>query len=467
MNHVLKKIVLYAIFPLVGLSIGGALGITIADALVTSVWDWSRVFQICFFLMTVTLCVHGIFTLIWMHYAWQDPEHAKRNASPETFTNPYHSFTALLPVRHEAAVVKDTIIAINKLHYPNYLKEIIVLCRYDDTETIRKVEETIEELENPNIHLEIFDGDIINKPHALNNGLAVSSNRIIAIFDAEDEPHPDIYNIINTILETEDVDIVQSGVQLMNYRSSWFSALNCLEYYFWFKSGLHFFSRIGQVTPLGGNTVFFKRHFLEKIGGWDETCLTEDADIGFRLIEAGAKVRVVYDEKHVTKEETPPTLSGFIKQRTRWNQGFLQVFFKYNWISLPKARQKLVSMYILLSPLMQAFLCLYIPFALFFAFTIKVPVLLALFSFVPLFLFFIQITTLAIGLYEFTKSYSLRFNPLMFFSILLFFYPYLVVLAYASIRGVYRYAVGLSTWEKTSHVNAHRDNLHLMYAKHL
>ncbi len=92
----------------------------------------------------------------------------------------------------------------------------------------------------------------------------------MTIFDAEDEPHPDILNIINTTMLKEDVDAVQSGVQFMNHNTKWFCFLNVLEYFFWFKSSMHFFARVGM-TPLGGNTVFVRRELMEQLGGWDET----------------------------------------------------------------------------------------------------------------------------------------------------------------------------------------------------
>jgi len=72
----------------------------------------------------------------------------------------------------------------------------------------------------------------------------------------------------------------------MNHRSSWFSARNALEYYFWFKSRLHLHSRIGFI-PLGGNTVFVRRPLLEAAGGWDNDCLAEDCDLGARLSARG------------------------------------------------------------------------------------------------------------------------------------------------------------------------------------
>ena len=77
-------------------------------------------------------------------------------------------------------------------------------------------------------------------------------------------------------------EVVQGATQLMNFSSSWFSVRNVLEYYFWFKSRLHFHASAGFI-PLGGNTVFLRREWLEAAGGWDPDCLAEDCDLGSRL----------------------------------------------------------------------------------------------------------------------------------------------------------------------------------------
>lgn len=403
------------------------------------------------------LTLQGLFTLIWMLYAWENPEDVDYHKSPKVFLKPKLSFTALLPARHEEKVIQDTIKAIDNIKYPEGLKEILVLCRDDDKRTIAKAKETIKELGKKNIKLVAFNSFPVNKPHSLNKGLKKTTKGIVAIFDAEDEPHPDIYNIVNTVMIRDKADVVQSGVQLMNYRSHWFSALNAMEYFFWFKSGLHFFARVGKVTPLGGNTVFFKKHWLDFIGGWDEKCLTEDADIGIRLTLAGAKTRVVYDEKHATQEETPPDMLSFVKQRTRWSQGFLQILLKGDWKRLPLLRQKVVAFYILLSPIMQALLLLYLPLGIVLAFTQKLPLLVSILSFIPLYLFGLQLLVFIVGLYLFTKAYELKHPFWLPLKLLLTFYPFQLMLTISSFRALYRVVLSRNGWEKTLHTNAHRE----------
>ncbi len=406
---------------------------------------------------SVLLAAQSTMTLFWMLYAWQDKTEGLSPRSPEKFVAPRYSFTAFLPARHEEKVIRDTIEAINRIDYPEEKKEVLILCRTDDSATIAKAQETIKDLKNKNIRLVVFDDYPINKPHGLNKGLKEAENEIVAIFDAEDEPHPEIYNIINTVLVEDKVDVVQSGVQLMNFRSYWFSPLNVLEYFFWFKSGLHFFANVGNVCPLGGNTVFFKKEWLQKIEGWDETCLTEDADIGIRLTLAGAKIKVIYDEKHATQEETPPDVKSFIKQRTRWNQGFLQILQKRDWLQLPSFKQRLIAAYILLSPEISAFLFFYIPFAIGIALTQKLPIFVSLLSYIPFYLFLFQLIVCAIGIYEFTKAYKLESSSWMPFKVMLSFYPYQLLLMVSSFRAGYRMVINQIGWEKTSHANVHRN----------
>lgn len=390
-----------------------------------------------------------------MLYAWNDPQKTNSYRSPTVYLPPKYSFTALLPARHEEKVIADTIKAISQINYPQELTEILVICRCDDPGTIEMAQKAIFELKKNNIRLVIFDDLPINKPHGLNLGLSQANKDVVVIFDAEDEPHREIYNVVNTIIQAEGVDVVQSGVQLMNYNSSWFATLNVLEYFFWFKSTLQFFARAGLI-PLGGNTVFFKKEWLKKINGWDENCLTEDADIGIRLSSIGAKIRIIYDEEFATKEETPSTVSQFIKQRTRWNQGFLQIFLKGDWLKLPKLSQRLLAVYILVWPAPQTLLLLNIPISLFVILFVKMPIAIAMLSMVPFYILIIQIVIYNIGLYEFTKSYHFPFSFWMPLKIFYSFFLYQFILGASAIRAVWRMIIGNFGWEKTTHINAHR-----------
>lgn len=407
---------------------------------------------------SLLLAIQSAYSAALMLYAWQDEAKRKKACVPQTYKRPRISFTVMLPARHEEAVIQETIQRVVDLNYPYQLVQVLVVIEAGDHGTIAKVNEKLTDLHRQGIHhvrLITFTEKPINKPHGLNIGLRHATGNVVTIFDAEDEPHPDILQVVNTVITREFAPVVQCGVQLMNYQDRWFSALNVLEYFFWFKSRLHYHASAAMV-PLGGNTVFVWRQLLEWLGGWDQYCLTEDADVGIRLSVAEVPVRVIYDDEFVTREETPPSVSQFIKQRTRWNQGFLQVLAKREWLRLPTWRQRLLALYTLASPLIQVVTLLYMPVSLWLMLFVKVPAWLALFTTLPFYLMIIQLLVSLAGLREFTRAHHLRTSLLAYLRLVISYLPYQVLLGWGALRACWRQARGLNSWEKTAHIGAHR-----------
>jgi cellulose synthase/poly-beta-1,6-N-acetylglucosamine synthase-like glycosyltransferase len=412
----------------------------------------------CAVVFSLILTAQSVYTLYIMLYTWDRSEVSQRVKAPTRFLPPRKSFTVMLPARHEEAVIQMTIERVVRAHYPLSLLEVMVICSADDTGTINKAQQKIVQLRRKgiaNVHVVAFKNKPINKPHGLNVGLRHTHNEVVTIFDAEDDIHPDIFNVINTVMLNEPVAVIQSGVQLMNYDSRWYSVLNVLEYFFWFKSRLPYQARQGM-TPLGGNTVFFTRQVLQRVGGWDEYDLTEDADIGIRISLLGEKIRVIYDDYSVTREETPPTLAQFIKQRTRWSQGFLQTLLKGEWRRMPRFRQRLLALYTLGFPAIQAVMGIYILAAVIMMFTVKVPVFDAILLDLPFYLLAAHFTLNVIGFYEFTDAHGLKPTWKTLLVMALCYLPYQGVLSYASVRAMLRLLRGVNNWEKTQHIGAHR-----------
>jgi len=421
---------------------------------------------IALFLLNILFIAHGLCTLFWLLFAWQDNDQISKEKTPHSFEPPQLSFTALLPARHETNVIKDTLLSVTGIDYPAHLTEVLVICKSDDLETIAAAQAVIDDYQLSQCRLITFDDTRINKPHALNLGLVHAKHEVIGVFDAEDQPHPRIYQIVNTLMTQRHLDILQSGVQLMNHRSHWFSTFNVLEYFFWFKSTMHYFAK-KKVIPLGGNTVFFRKQLLRTIDGWDENCLTEDADVGIRLSSHGAKIGVTYDEATVTREETPSSVSHFIKQRTRWNQGFLEIFAKGDWLHLATFSQKALSAYILLTPYIQLLFFVFIIISLLMMLTTSLPIALVLFMMIPLMLVILQLIVFMIGLYLFCKAYQEPFRLWYPLKIVVTFLPYQCLLGLSSLRALYRTVRQNTSWEKTAHFNAHRQSVPLIEIKEL
>lgn len=153
-------------------------------------------------LLSLLMIWQSLFSLYLMLYGWEDIERIEKEKGPREFSKPKLSFTALVPVRHEEHVIADTIRAVANINYPEHLKETLVIVRIDDEKTRAKAEKAIAQLNRPNVKLVLFGDLPINKPHSLNIGLSHASKDVVVVFDAEDQPSREIYNIANTQMQT-------------------------------------------------------------------------------------------------------------------------------------------------------------------------------------------------------------------------------------------------------------------------
>jgi hypothetical protein len=157
-----------------------------------------------------------------------------------------------------------------------------------------------------------------------------------------------------------------------------------------------------------------------------------------------------------TREETPGTLRGLLKQRTRWNQGFLQVLRKGEWRRLPTRSQRALARYTLAMPFLQAFTGLVIPVSIFSIIALKIPVALALVSFLPVIPTLAALAFELVGLREFGRVFYMRPRAYDYVRLVLGLFPYQLFLASAAVRAVVREMFGRRGWEKTAHTGAHR-----------
>lgn len=399
--------------------------------------------------ITALVAISGT-TLVWMLHAWTTPEHLARTRFPDV-RQPRHRFSLLVPAYNEETVLRATLERLLEQTHPDF--EIVCIVREDDPATAA-VAEAVAARSGHRVKVVRSNYWPRNKPAAMNLALPECNGDIIGIFDAEDVVHPELLRNVDSLLQDSGADIVQSGVQLMNFWTNWYSVRNVLEYYFWFRSRLHFHAAV-RFIPLGGNTVFLRADVLREAQGWDDTCLAEDCEVGVRLSSTGHKVAVAYDPALVTREETPPNLTALFKQRTRWNQGFLQVLRKGEWRRLDNRRRRLLALYTLSMPFLQAFTGMLFPVAIVTAIVLKLPMVLVMYSFVPLMLTLATVLVEAIGLFEFGRLFERKVRLRDYARLVIGTGPYQMMLAAAATRAVWRELRGEASWEKTAHVGAH------------
>ncbi|HZD00972.1 MAG TPA: glycosyltransferase [Actinomycetes bacterium] len=443
--------------------------------------DWFLLATSSFMLVVATT------TLAFQLYKWWRPENndADRYGEPD---EPRLPGVILVPMRHEEAVAGQTLARLARLNHPDY-RVVSIIDHPDDPGTAAiahaKAREHPGRLlvcpypENTGTH---------NKPIALNAALRMlEEQRVpfewVGVADAEDLFHHDLLRMVDYRFRATGAGIVQCGVQLMNFgsdrhslplprgrlprgrrwwrahASGWWRASNVLEYFKWFQSRLKLQAAVG-VMPLGGNTVFFRREFLDAVrrrygAAWDETCLTEDAKIGITASVLGYKVDVVYLDELVTREETPPTLGAFVRQRVRWMQGFMQVFAEGEWLRLPTLTQRVLAVYVLGFQFFQAFAGVLAPVALALAVVHKAPVLLTLLATLPLGMGVLNVLLDVVLLAKFGRAFGEKVRLRDYAGLIVGAYPFQVVLSTAAVWALARFALNRGNWVKTVHQGAH------------
>jgi cellulose synthase/poly-beta-1,6-N-acetylglucosamine synthase-like glycosyltransferase len=409
------------------------------------------VLLVAFAAVTVLLTLLSAYSLRWMLGTWNSAEAVRARRAPDTTEEPRHSFSLVVPARNEVAVLGATLERLRQQDHPDF--EVVVVIGHDDPDT-ELVAREYADLDD-RIRVVIDRHAEKNKPKALNTGLAACRGDVVGVFDAEDEVAVGLLRVVDHHFQQEGTHVVQGGVQLMNFESRWFTVRNVLEYFFHFASRLHLHARHGLI-PLGGNTVFFRRDVLVAAGGWDEQCLAEDCEIGMRLSAAGARTVVVYDPELVTREEAPVEVPAFLKQRTRWDHGFLQVLRKGEWRELPTRGQRASAWFVLANPFLQGVGTVASLLQIVLAFTIHVPLALTMLAFVPLLLTLVIVGVELAGLAEFGRVFGLKVRLRDYGRVVVGYLPYHGLLALASFEAARRARRGDLSWAKTAHGGLHR-----------
>lgn len=227
--------------------------------------------------------------------------------------------SVFVPLYREREIARHLLARLSVIDYPPGLLDICLILE-DDDELTRA---TLDQVTLP-AHFQVIEvpqGTLRTKPRALNYALDFAKGTIIGIYDAEDAPAPDqISKVVQRFAELgPEVACLQGILDYYNSDSNWLARCFTLEYATWFRVVLPGLQRLGLAVPLGGTTLFLRRPAIEQVGGWDAHNVTEDADLGLRLVRHGFRTELI---DTVTQEEANARAIPWIKQRSRWLKGY-------------------------------------------------------------------------------------------------------------------------------------------------
>jgi cellulose synthase/poly-beta-1,6-N-acetylglucosamine synthase-like glycosyltransferase len=230
--------------------------------------------------------------------------------------------TVLCPLYREANVAADFCAALAALRYPQEKLDVKLILEADDAETLAAIRAA-----GPPAFCDVVVVPTARprtKPKALNYALALARGSIVAVFDAEDRPHPDqLRQAAAAFAVDEALACVQAPLYIDNPGDSWLARQFAVEYAIQFGSLLPFMARIGLPFPLGGTSNYVRLSALRAVGAWDPHNVTEDADLGYRLARNGFGLSAIAAP---TYEEAPIGFAAWLRQRTRWIKGHMQTW---------------------------------------------------------------------------------------------------------------------------------------------
>lgn len=290
------------------------------------IFDWHATIVVTLAILTSLYFLDLLFNLYLVYRSFSAPseiaiteEEIMKNSRTD-----WPSYTIFCPLYKEWSVVPQFAKAISQLDYPKDKLQVMFLLEEDDKETIRHIKQ-----QNLPEYFEIVvvpNSQPKTKPKACNYGLLKATGEYVVIYDAEDIPDP--LQLKKAVLAFQkggkEIMCIQAKLNFYNPHQNILSRMFTAEYSLWFDLVLTGLQSINAPIPLGGTSNHFRTANLIKLNGWDSFNVTEDCDLGMRLVKAGYRTAIV---DSITLEEANSSYRNWIKQRSRWIKGYMQTYF--------------------------------------------------------------------------------------------------------------------------------------------
>jgi hypothetical protein len=230
-------------------------------------------------------------------------------------------------------MVIETLTALSRMDYPHF--EIIAIDdNTDDPALWRPVDEWCAQHGVKFAHLENVPG---YKSGALNyalNNLTDPRAELIAVVDSDYQIQPDFLTECARLFVDPRLGFVQAPQDYRGWRQSAYYRRLYYSYRYFFAVSQP--SRNERDAAIFAGTMgLIRRKTIEELGGWDEWCITEDAELSLRVLRAGWTG--LHVDSSFGQGIMPLTFEALKSQRYRWCFGGIQILRMY-WRSLLPGR---------------------------------------------------------------------------------------------------------------------------------
>lgn len=221
-------------------------------------------------------------------------------------------------------MVIQTLAALRRLDYPNY-EVIMIDDNTEDDELWRPVVQFCRQAGFKVFHLQNYPGF---KSGALNFALtqAAPDVEVIAVVDSDYCVRPNFLRETVPYFRDPQVAFVQTPQAFRNDRANRFAYGSALAQRFFFEISMRSRNERNAII-FCGTMGLIRRRALERIGGWSEWCITEDAETSLRMLRKG--YTGIYINHPYGYGVLPTAFGDTKKQRFRWAFGGMQILRRY------------------------------------------------------------------------------------------------------------------------------------------
>jgi cellulose synthase/poly-beta-1,6-N-acetylglucosamine synthase-like glycosyltransferase len=227
-------------------------------------------------------------------------------------------------------VVEKTLRELAKLDYPNF--EVLVIDNNTpDESTWRAIEDIVNKM-GPKfryLHLDKWPG---YKSGALNFALSQTAPdaEIIGSIDSDYQLLPTFLKDLVSGFADPNIAFVQTPQDYTGFAGHPYTEATYYGYKYFFEVSMPSRNEHNAII-FAGTMGLIRKSVLQEIGGWDEWCITEDAEASLRILKLGYKS--IFINRTYGFGLMPFTFEGLKKQRFRWCFGGIQILRKH-WENL-------------------------------------------------------------------------------------------------------------------------------------
>ncbi|MFP4616888.1 MAG: DUF2334 domain-containing protein, partial [Candidatus Paceibacterota bacterium] len=265
-------------------------------------------------------------------------------------------FTIFVPARNEAFVIERTIKRLASLDYPKSAYEVTIIVDErelkDDVEVFTKdVAKKVGKELNKRFGVRFINvievpewysgryNDNSNEPRRSTKGRALNfalqkmktekrweRTDMIGVLDADGRLHPNVLKEAAFKRIVKNSKVLQGPVlQVSNFKN-----VSIVGVAAGIELAIHHLAELPynlimskRVQFLAGTNYFIEKDLIDKVGGWNQESLVEDAELALRVfIQKGVKADWIRSPEI---EQTPENFAVYKKQRSRWVRGHLDL----------------------------------------------------------------------------------------------------------------------------------------------